>query len=74
VLHYCVANIPGVVPLTATLALTNETFPYIEKLADFGFKDAVKADSALAKGLNIYEGAIVHPGLAEVFKGQFDLN
>ncbi len=74
VLHYCVANIPGVVPLTATLALTNETFPYIEKLADLGFKNAVTADSALAKGLNLHEGTMIHPGLIEVFKGHYDLN
>jgi len=74
VLHYCVANIPGVVPKTATFALTNETFPYIKKLADLGFNHAVAADPALAKGLNIHEGKIIHPGLAEAFKGQFELN
>lgn len=69
VLHYCVANIPSIVPKTATFALTNETFPYIEKLADLGFKTAISSDSALAKGVNIHEGSIVHPELAGVFSG-----
>ncbi len=74
VLHYCVANIPGVVPKTSTFALTNETFPYIEKLAELGFKNALAADPALVKGLHVHEGRIVHPGLAEACKGQFESN
>lgn len=74
VLHYCVANMPGVVPKTSTFALANETFPYIERLADLGFKNALAADPALERGLNIHEGKIAHPGLAEVFNGQFELN
>ncbi|MGB9793269.1 MAG: alanine dehydrogenase, partial [Desulfofundulus sp.] len=63
VIHYAVANIPGIVPRTSTLALTNATLPYIIKLADLGL-DAVKADAAFAKGVNTYQGYLTHEGVA----------
>lgn len=65
--HYCVANIPGAVPQTSTLALTNATLPYIIKLADKGWQKASKEDKGLALGLNIIEGKIVYPAVAEAF-------
>ncbi|MDW7738979.1 MAG: alanine dehydrogenase [Bacillota bacterium] len=60
VIHYSVANIPGAVPRTSTLALTNATLPYALKIADKGLENAIKEDSALAKGMNTYAGKIVH--------------
>lgn len=68
VLHYCVANIPGVVPKTATFALTNETFPYLEKLSNLGLKKAINSDKNLAKGVNIHQGKIVHQRVAEAIR------
>ncbi len=67
IVHYCVANIPGAVPNTSTLALTNATLRYAIALADKGWKQACKDDSALAKGLNIVEGNIVFKAVADVF-------
>ncbi len=67
VIHYGVANMPGGVSRTSTLALTNATFPYAMKLAQKGWKKALKEDAALAKGLNVVEGAVVYPAVAEVF-------
>jgi alanine dehydrogenase len=66
VVHYGVANMPGAVPNTSTLALTNATFPYVRRLAKHGWADACKADPALALGLNVVgEGRL--PGVAEAF-------
>lgn len=67
ILHYAVANIPGAVPMTSTLALTNATLPYAIRLADKGWKQACKEDPALAQGVNIVDGKIVFPGVAEAF-------
>lgn len=67
VLHYAVANIPGAVPFTSTLALTNATLPYAISLADKGWRRACADDAALAKGVNIVDGKIVFPGVAEAF-------
>jgi alanine dehydrogenase len=67
VVHYCVANIPGAVPQTSTLALTNATLPYAIKLADKGWEEACKEDKGLALGLNIVDGKIVYPAVAEAF-------
>lgn len=67
IVHYCVANIPGAVPQTSTLALTNATLPYVLKLADKGWKEACKEDRSLFLGLNIIEGRIVYPAVAEAF-------
>ena len=67
VIHYGVANMPGGVPRTSTLALTNATFPYAMKLASDGWKAASVRDRALALGLNVVEGKVVYPGVAEAF-------
>lgn len=67
ILHYGVANMPGGVPRTSTLALTNATLNYGVKLAKLGWKSACKADSALRLGLNVVEGKVVYPGVAEAF-------
>jgi len=67
ILHYCVANMPGAVPYTSTLGLTNVTLPYAVALANKGWKQAVKDDVELLKGLNIVEGTIVYEDVAEAF-------
>ncbi len=67
VVHYCVANMPGAVPYTSTLALTNVTLPYVLKLANLGWKVATDRYPDLRKGLNIVEGEIVYKELAETF-------
>jgi len=67
IIHYAVANMPGGVPRTSTLALTNATFPYAKRLARLGWKDACKKDPSLALGLNVVEGKVVYPGVAEAF-------
>lgn len=67
IIHYCVANIPGAVPYTSTLALTNATLPYAIQLADKGWKKACRDNHALALGVNIVDGKIVYPGVAEAF-------
>lgn len=56
---FCVANMPGSVARTSTFALTNATFPYVSKLANLGYREAMRADAALAKGLNVAEGKMV---------------
>ena len=67
IVHYAVANIPGAVPYTSTLALTNATIPYAIKLADKGWKKACKEDEALAKGLNMVDGKITFKAVADVY-------
>lgn len=67
VVHYCVANMPGAVPVTSTIALTNATLPYIVELADKGWEAAVRTNPELLAGLNIVDGFITHPGVAEAF-------
>ncbi len=67
VIHYGVANMPGGVPRTSTLALTNATFPYALQLASKGWKRALRENPALAKGLNVVEGTVVYPAVAEAF-------
>jgi alanine dehydrogenase len=67
IVHYAVANMPGGVPRTSTLALTNATFPYAKRLTRLGWKDGCKRDPALILGLNIVEGKVVYPGVAEAF-------
>ncbi|MBP8537669.1 alanine dehydrogenase [Streptomyces sp. MK37H] len=62
---YCVANMPGAVPNTSTHALTNATLPYIVELANRGWRDALRRDAALAKGLNAHEGQVVYGPVAE---------
>ena len=67
ILHYCVANIPGAVPYTSTLALTNATLPYALQLADKGWRRAAKENPELALGLNIVEGKVVYRSVAEAW-------
>jgi alanine dehydrogenase len=67
ILHYAVANMPGGVPRTSTLALTNATLPYGLRLARDGWKEACRKDPALKLGLNVVEGKVVYPGVAEAF-------
>ncbi|HTO26244.1 MAG TPA: alanine dehydrogenase, partial [Gaiellaceae bacterium] len=62
--HYCVANMPGGVPITATKALTNATLPYVEAIANHGLADAVARDPALAKGVNVLEGKVTYEAVA----------
>jgi alanine dehydrogenase len=72
VVHYCVANMPGAVPYTSTLALTNVTLPYVLRLAKDGWKKACETDESLAKGLNIVNGKIVYEEIAEAFNWSID--
>jgi alanine dehydrogenase len=67
VTHYCVANLPGAVPVSSTLAVTNATLPYVVELADRGWRDALSHDPALAAGLNVCAGRITHPAVAAGF-------
>ena len=67
VIHYAVANIPGAVPYTSTLALTNATLPYAIRLADMGWIDACKADAGLAQGVNIVDGKVTFKAVAEAW-------
>ena len=65
VIHYCVANMPGGVPVTSTKALTNATLPYVEAIAGQGLRAAVAADPALAKGVNVLGGRVTYEAVAE---------
>jgi alanine dehydrogenase len=67
VIHYCVANMPGAVPRTSTLALTNATFPYALRLANRGWKQACMDDPALALGVNAVGGKLTYAAVAEAF-------
>ncbi|MEM0992554.1 MAG: alanine dehydrogenase [Bacteroidota bacterium] len=67
VVHYSVANMPGAVPYTSTIALTNATLPYAIRLADRGWQQACKADKALKLGLNVVKGKVVYQGVADAF-------
>lgn len=67
VVHYAVANIPGAVPYTSTLALTNATLPYALRLADKGWKEACKADKGLAEGVNIVDGKVTFKAVAQAW-------
>ena len=67
IVHYCVANIPGAIPNTSTLALTNATLRYALALADKGWQQACQDEPALARGLNIVEGRVVYKAIADVF-------
>ncbi|BFU91199.1 MAG: Alanine dehydrogenase [Nitrospira sp.] len=65
VVHYCVANMPGIVPRTSTYALTNATLPYLLQLAGDGVDRAIRSDPGLAKGVNLKDGKVTHRGVAE---------
>ena len=65
VIHYCVANMPGAVPITSTRSLTNVTLPYVEAIADNGVADAIRRDPALARGVNVVSGHVTYEAVAE---------
>ena len=67
VVHYCVANMPGGVPRTSTLALNNATLPFLNKLANDGYEKALKSDENFLAGLNVYKGNITYKAVADVF-------
>lgn len=71
VVHYCVANMPGAVPYTSTLALTNATLPYAIQIANKGWKKACADSVELLKGLNVVQGKVVYQGVAEAFGLEF---
>lgn len=71
VVHYCVANMPGVVPKTSTYALNNATLPFVLMLADHGLIEALKLDHDLANGLNVHEGKVTHPAVAEALDYEY---
>ena len=68
VVHYCVANMPGAVPVTSTRALTNATLPYVRRLADLGLDAYCDQDPGFAKGVNVRDHRIVHPAVAAVYR------
>jgi alanine dehydrogenase len=65
VIHYCVTNMPGGVPVTSTMALTNATLPYVEAIANRGLRAAVATDPALARGVNVLDGKVTYEAVAE---------
>jgi alanine dehydrogenase len=65
IIHYCVANMPGAVPITSTYALTNATLPYVLALADHGAAEAARRDPGLRLGINVASGAVTHPAVAD---------
>jgi alanine dehydrogenase len=67
VLHYGVANMPGAVPRTSSLALANATLHYILQIADKGLLEAMRHDPGLANGLNVYRGQMTHPAVGQTF-------
>src|SRR5579884_2620431 len=71
VVHYCVTNMPGAVPHTSTLALTNATFPYVLKLANMGAQAAIKSDPGIREGVNTFEGHLTYSAVAESQKKQW---
>jgi len=71
VVHYCVTNMPGAVPHTSTLALTNATFPYVLRIATLGAKEALRRDAGLAEGLNTWGGKLTYKGVAESQQREF---
>lgn len=72
VVHYCVANMPGAVPFTSTVALTNATLPYALQLADKGWQKACRDNNELRLGLNVVEGKVVYKGVADAFNLPLD--
>jgi alanine dehydrogenase len=65
IVHYCVSNMPGAVPITSTYALTNVTLPYAELVADYGVREAIARSRPLARGVNIFEGKLTYEAVAE---------
>jgi alanine dehydrogenase len=71
IIHYCVANMPGAVSMTSTIALTNATLPYAFEIADKGYRRAARENPEIAKGINIIAGKVTYPGVAEAFGMQY---
>jgi alanine dehydrogenase len=71
VVHYCVSNMPGAVPRTSTFALNNATLPFVLALANLGFKQALRADSHLLNGLNVFEGKLTHQAVADALHEEY---
>jgi alanine dehydrogenase len=71
VIHYCVANMPGAVPITSTNALTNATMPYALALADHGLEEAISLDPGLRPGVNVAYGRVTHPAVADATGNQY---
>ncbi len=71
IIHYCVANMPGAVARTSTFALTNTTFPYCLKMANRGYREAMKSDKALMRGLNTYDGKVTYKPVAEALNLEY---
>ena len=69
--HYCVANMPGGVPRTSTLALNKATLPYLIKLANQGYQKALREDKNFLAGLNIHKGQVTYKAVADVFGHQY---
>ena len=67
IIHYCVSNMPGSVPYTSTIALANATYPYLKKIVNYGYIQALNNDPALLNGLNIHKGNVTHHGVAKAF-------
>src|SRR5690606_41511559 len=65
VVHYCVANMPGAVSRTSTYALNNVTLPHALRIADLGWKEAMRSDPHLAQGLNVHAGRVTYPAVAD---------
>jgi alanine dehydrogenase len=71
VIHYCVANMPGAVARTSTFALTNTTFPYCLTMVNMGYREAMRSDKALMRGLNTYDGRITYKPVAEALNMEY---
>jgi Alanine dehydrogenase len=71
VVHYCVANMPGGVPRTSTLALNNATLPFLVKLANKGYQKALSEDKNFLAGLNIFKGQVTYKAVADVFGHEY---
>ena len=67
VIHYGVANMPGAVPMTSTIGLTNATLPYAVQIANMGYVEACKANDEIAKGVNIIDGKVTYKGVSDAF-------
>jgi alanine dehydrogenase len=65
IVHYCVSNMPGAVPITSTAGLTNVTLPYVEQIADFGVREAIARSRPLGRGVNVFEGKLTYEAVAD---------
>ena len=71
IVHYCVANMPGGVPRTSTLALNKATLPFLMRLADKGYQKALKEDKNFLEGLNVFKGEVTYKAVADTFGYKF---